>query len=259
MSLFTILIPFLVACAAFASIKIIDLDLPETRVDKPIEQKEKIEEGLLLTIFITDKGIALAAKGAILPTTYVREEHIYEYSVGGKRGATKTFNVVIDSTNRHELPTAPNGQAMTYFNRLEIELFVLKKETEEDTGTLINAVYNKYALPMIQKSYKVADSLKVGDTLFVLEPGVMNPETRRTEIVTKENIGEYTFGKLSAYDQLASRLMRIKARYNMVPDADQIRIVGEDDVVFDKVVHIMDICRLYGYPKISLGKIAAAG
>ena len=64
MSLFTILIPFLVACAAFASIKIIDLDLPETRVDKPVEQKEKIEEGLLLTVFVTDKGLALAAKGA---------------------------------------------------------------------------------------------------------------------------------------------------------------------------------------------------
>ncbi|MFH1760905.1 MAG: hypothetical protein ABIA63_07370 [bacterium] len=259
MSLFTILIPFLVACASFSAIKIIDINLPETRDDQSSTPKDNEHEGLLLSIFITDEGIALAAKGAVLPTTYVREEHIYEYHIGGKKGVTKTFNMIVDSTNKHKLPIAPTGEQMSYFNRIGIELLVITKETEEDTGTLVKAVFNRFGLPMLNKKYEIADSIKEGDTLLVLTPEIMNSSTRTTELITPENIGEFTYGRLSAYDQLASRLMRIKAIYNMVQDSDEIKLIAEDDVVFDKVVHIMDVCRNYGYPKISLAKIASAG
>jgi hypothetical protein len=188
----------------------------------------------------------------MLPTTFVREFHKYVYSYPEGSGHKETHMERITPENKKDLPLCPQdkNRKLTLYEREEIILYAIEKESEEDTGKIMEAVYNKFDEPMTEVTGKMFDHQpEVGDTLYVLS--LIN---RRMEIV--KDPAEYTVRELTVYDQLASRLLRIKAKYPDVPDQGEIKIVAEDDVVFDKIIHIMDVCREFGYPKISLAKLA---
>ena len=103
---------------------------------------------------------------------------------------------------------------------------------------------------MTKATGQIADVMPAkGDTLFTL-----SYEDRHMVVVT--DTSRYKVQNLTVYDELASRLLRIKAKYPNVPDVGEIKIAAEDDVVFDKLVHVMDVCRTYGYAKIALAKLA---
>lgn len=253
MSLFSILIPYLLMCAAFSSIKIIGLDLPETRVliQEKEQQKDKEDEGLLLTVFITDEGLTLGAKGAMMPTIFVKEVHKYEYHYPkGAEDKTELLHPVTKA-NKKEMPLCPKdpSRRLTLFERSEILLYALSKENEADSGRLIPALYNQDDEVMTDAVGRImAVKPRPRDTLYTL--GV----DRRMIVVRPED--NYNVKNLTVYDELASRLLRISALYPGIPDVGEIKLVAEDDVVFDKLVHIMDVCRLAGYPKIALAKLA---
>jgi biopolymer transport protein ExbD len=257
MNLLCILIPFLLACASFASIKVIEMALPETMSAPSAQQappKDKEDEGLLLTIFITDKGFTLGAKGAMLPTTYTREFHKYEYTYPKGEKTKYTFTTpAITKANKREMPLCPKDptRRLTLFERQDIVLYAVRKTSDTDTGTVPMVCYDKQlgcAMTDVRGNI-IAGMPNVGDTVYAL-----SLEDRRPRVV--KNQASYQLTPLSVYDELSSRLIKVRAQYPNVPDQGEIKIVGEDDVVFDKIVHVMDVCRLFGFPKISLAKLA---
>ncbi len=254
MNLFSNLIPFLLLTASFASIKILDVRLPEVNMVQQQKQvKDKDDEGLLLTVFITDEGVTLGAKGAMLPTTYVREYHKYDYHFPLGAATKKQYLHKVTKTNKKELPACPEdpSRRLTLFEREEIILFAVDRQSESDTGKIMMSVKNGFDETMMYSNGAIFDRLpSVGDTLYVLSLA----GNRRMEVVNNPN--DYVLKELTLYDQLASRLLRIRGTYPDVPDAGEIKIVAEDDVVFDKIIHIMDVCRDFGFPKISLAKLA---
>lgn len=254
MNLFSILIPYLLMCASYASIRLIDIDLPEAKlmVNQPPQQKDKDDEGLLLTIFITDEGLTLGARGAMLPTTFTKEVHKYVYSYPKGSEHKETWFHLVNKATKGDLPLCPQDQSrrLTLFERDEIILYAVRKDDDADSGVVAMAVYDANGNAVTNISGKILDVVPdTGDTVYPL-----SLENRRIHIV--EAGEKYSLKELTVYDELASRLMRIKAQYPMVPDRDEIKLVGEDDVVFDKLVHIMDVCRLFGFPKIALAKLA---
>jgi len=253
MNLFSNLIPFLLPTASFASIKILDVKLPEVNMMQQQQQKDKDDEGLLLTVFITDEGVTLGAKGAMLPTTYVREYHKYVYNFPLNTPNKETYLHKVTKENKKVLPTCPldPSRRLTLFDREEIILYAIDRQSESDTGTILKCVKNKLDETMMYANGQIFDRIpSVGDTLYVLSLST----NRRMEVVS--NTSDYVLKELTLYEQLASRLLRIRGSYPDVPDAGEIKLVAEDDVVFDKIIHIMDVCRDFGFDKISLAKLA---
>lgn len=252
MDVLTVLIPFLVVFASFAAIKILEVNLPEINQAQPTPPKDKEDEGLLLAVFISDRGLTLGARGAILPTTYTQEYHRYVYQYPKGASTQKTYLQKITKDNKNDLPLCPEDKSrrLTLVEREEIILYVVEKANEDDPGVEIQALYDKTGQAMANAERVIQNKLpRPGDTLFALS--ILNPYR---EVV--RDPGDYHLGKLTAYDQLASRLIRIQSMYPNVPDPGEIKIIAEDDVMFDKIIHVMDVCRDFGYPKISLGKLA---
>jgi biopolymer transport protein ExbD len=254
MNLFSILIPYLLMCASFASVRLIEINLPETRLMVPQQQqtKDKEDEGLLLTIFMTDEGITLGARGAMLPTTFTKEVHKYVYNWPKGTDKKQTYLHFVTKQNKNELPACPKdpGRRLTLFEREEIILYAVRKENEADSGAVAMAVYDAANGAVTNVAGRILEVVPhPGDTVYPL-----SLEDRRMHIVKPEE--KYHVQQLTVYDELASRLIRIKAQYPMVPDRDEIKLVAEDDVVYDKLVHVMDVCRIFGFPKIALAKLS---
>lgn len=68
------------------------------------------------------------------------------------------------------------------------------------------------------------------------------------------NAADFKLRRVSAYDELKNRLMKVKERFTDVEDINDIIIVAENNVLYDKIVQIMDVCRAADFPNISIGK-----
>jgi biopolymer transport protein ExbD len=53
-------------------------------------------------------------------------------------------------------------------------------------------------------------------------------------------------------------LLRIHERHTNVADRDALTIACEDEVVYDKIVKLMDIARHAGFAEISIARLRAA-
>jgi biopolymer transport protein ExbD len=59
----------------------------------------------------------------------------------------------------------------------------------------------------------------------------------------------------SAYDVLGQKLIDIHNRFVDLPDADNIIILADDAIIFDKVIQLMDVARESGFYNIQLAKL----
>lgn len=242
MNLMVVLIPMLLLSAEFAKIAIIDIKLPENRgsqtqravTKRPNEEKEN---KLLLTAIITDSVVTLGAKGGFLPSIYYREYHKYissddqtEFTVEYKPG---------------EVVKHPKtGQEMTVHERYEIYLYAC-----DETRKIMQSLYNRYGEMITDAQGTPLKKVAVGDTVYALS----NP--RRLMIV--KDPSEFELSNLSAYDAMKNRLMTVKERFreSQPEDFDDIIIAAEDQVLYDKIVQIMDAAREAEYPNISIAKL----
>ncbi|MCL2689435.1 MAG: biopolymer transporter ExbD [Chitinispirillia bacterium] len=242
MNLMVVLIPMLLMSAEFSKVAIIDIKLPEQRgsqtksavTEQPQEDKSA---KILLTAIITDSVVTLGAKGGFMPSLFYREFHRY---------VTREDNA--DFTVEYE-PGKPalhprTGRELTVYERLEIYLYA----TDENRN-IINSMYTKFGEMLTNVDGNPMQSVSVGDTVFALT----NP--RRRIIVS--NPAEFESKPLSAYDELKNRLMKIKERYRDADDADDLIIAAENEVIFDKIVQIMDAARGAEFPNISIAKLRA--
>jgi biopolymer transport protein ExbD len=87
MNLMSTLIPFLLVTAVFTSIAIIDINLPASSPGGPQkqeEQPEKKDQGLVLTVLISDQGITVGARGGFLPSV-LKEGGKYDFIKVGEQ------------------------------------------------------------------------------------------------------------------------------------------------------------------------------
>lgn len=240
MNLMVVLIPMLLVSAEFAKVAVIDIKLPEARgsqtkqavTEQPQEDKS---DKLLLTAIITDSVVTLGAKGGFMPSLFYREYHHYI-----SKDDQEEFTVEYEPGKPVKHPKT--GREMEIFERYEILLYTC----DEQRNTL-NRMYTKYNELVTNTAYEPVEKINVGDTVLALT----NP--RRTIIV--KNTSEFELKPLSAYDELQNRLMKIKERYREAEDGNDIIIAAENEVMYDKIVQIMDKARASEFSNISIAKL----
>lgn len=246
MSLMVVLIPMLLLSAEFARISIIDLNLPkdagsqtQTNVTKrPPDKSNKLQ----LTTMIMDTAITIGTQNAFLPSLFYQEYHHY---IANDDGHEFTIPYKKGEVAKHPL----TGRDMEKYERYDIYLYV----TDENNRSIIKdcIVSKKTNKMMVNSQYKVVSSVNVGDTLF----SVTFP--RVSEVVA--NVDDYEKKKLSAYDDLKNTLITIKERYPDVDDPDDCSVVADNEVIYDKVVQVMDAARSASFPNIQIAKFRAEG
>jgi hypothetical protein len=85
-------------------------------------------------------------------------------------------------------------------------------------------------------------------------------EDDTTEIdarVLKEigDVSDYELRDVSAYDLLKSLLVQIRERYKDVEDRNDLIIAAENQIIYDKIIQIMDVARGSNLPNISIAKL----
>ena len=244
MNLFVVLIPFLLASAQFAKIALLDIKLPE-RSDAPVVQaKPKEDEGLNLTIVITDQAMTLGAKGGFLPPIPYREFHKY-----ASKSDNAEFVVEYDVKNPQKVVLSPTDRKkMTPQERMDIILYSCDRNSPEDRGTIQKAYYNRFDRAVTDAQGSFVSGVRTGEQVFALP-------MRQLEVVRSP--GEYRVDSLRVYDRLAADLLKIKARYEGqgIEDENDIIIAAEDEVAYDKIVQIIDVCRATGFPNVSIAKL----
>jgi biopolymer transport protein ExbD len=226
MNLFSILVVTVISMATFEKLGVLELWLPE-RSDKPAEQQTNdVDPGLLnLTVVITDKGVTIGAAGGFQPTIYYGEE----------------------------VKSPTDGKVMTPYERETIMLNSLVKKDSTDPGSfsyaaingegngLLDTAGNWYTkVPPIGAPYAV-----VGDQTI----HKMDPQTASFCKVEK----------LSAYQEVARTLEKIHKLYSvrdpLPPDVDDVVILADDNVIYDKVIQMMDACKSAGFDRVALSLI----
>jgi len=235
-----ILASALIICVEFSKISFIDLKLPEGRgsntknaqTERPMEDKS---DKLLLTAIVTDSVVTLGAKGGFMPSMYYREFHRYVDKVDGVE-----VNV---QYKPGEVVKNPNtGRELTVYERQDIFLYVV-----DSVGNIVSAMYTDHGELLTNSTGFPVEQTSVGDTVYTV--------TSPRRMIVVSNPGIFKKKNLSAYDELKNRLMKVKERYPDAEDAQDIIIAAENEVMYDKIVQLMDISREAGYLNIAIAKL----
>jgi molybdopterin converting factor small subunit len=180
--------------------------------------------------------VTLGAKGGFLPSLFYREFHKYV-----AKDDHKEFTVEYKPGQKVYHPDSK--REMTVQERYDIFLYVT-----DENRKILNTLYTKIASQMLTDAGgNPIQTVKTGDTVFILT----NP---RMMVVVKDP-SEYVLQPLSAYDELRNRLMKIKERYKEADDGNDIIIAAENQVIYDKIVQIMDASRAADFSNISIAKL----
>lgn len=241
MNIIVTLIPVLLISAEFAKMSVIDIKLPLERGSTPeITQKIPPTDGkenkLLLTAIITDSVVTLGAKGGFMPSLFYREFHKYV-----AKDDHEAFTVEYKAREKVYHPRTK--REMTMYERYDISLYVT-----DQNRNILKTLYTKSSnLMLTDAAGNPVSTVKPGDTVFGLA-------TPRMQMIVKDP-SDYVLQPLSAYDELKNRLMKVKERYRGADDGDAIIIASGNQVMYDKIVQIMDVARAAQFPRISIAKL----
>ncbi len=242
MNLFSVLIVFLLSVAIYEKLGILELTLPE-RTDAP-KQASNVDPNLLnLSIVVGHKGITIGAAAGFQPTVFYFEEVEYR-STSDKHVFRKPF------VKDEKVFSPTDGRLMTLQEKETIFLHAIEKKDEADPGTFKNVVVgpddnalldtagNWYTtVPAVGQEYRL-----IGDQVI----RKMDPQTAAFCKVTR----------LSAYQEISRQLEQVNQVYRlrepMPPDVDDVVILAEDDIIYDKVIQVMDAAKAAGYDRVAL-------
>lgn len=237
-----ILASALIICVEFSKMAFIDLKLPEGRgsnvqqaqTERSMEDKSN---KLLLTAIVTDSVVTLGAKGGFMPSLFYREFH--EYSDKETREA-----ITVQYKPNEEVKNPKTGRVLSVYERMEIYLYVV-----DSTGKIMNTMYTERNEMLTNAAGFPVESVSPGDTVYTT--------TSPRRMVVVNNMAQFKQRPLSAYDELKNRLMKVKERYPDADDAEDIIIAAENEVIYDKIIQLMDTAREAGYPNIAIAKLRA--
>jgi len=288
MNLMVVLIPILLASAEFAKIATIDINLPEgprgaSASNAETERPEEEPNKLLLTVLVSDSAMTIGAKSGFLPSIWYQEFHQY-------KGIDSQMVYYPDSLNKETmkyaaLPTV-NGVQLTVNDREDIFLVAMEDEFTGvkmgwysiDKGELITNMEgvpvdsiedgkDYYALTTRESFAIAATAMQDGSAASVEDVAVTTGGSEEeaegpayTDVMTRSKVvgavaSNYELRRLSAYDLLKSTLVRIRDRYPDAEDRENLIIAAEDQIMYDKIIQLMDIGRSSNLPEISIAKL----
>ncbi len=259
------------------------------------KKPEKKEEKLNLTILMSDQGMTIGAKGGFLPTVFTREQWKFKDELASKYYTVEVDTTLLKQMSEERAIHVPEaGKIMTIQERQDIILLATDKESPEDVGALVKTVHNSANEMLVRLDYSPAlkSEINAGDSLINLTnyvtfkkalnaidklqkevDGISEPKykadkqkelddlerakngIRYVEVVS--NPAAYMEFPASAYDILMIRLLTVRRDFEGTPDIDEIIITCEDQIVYDKIVALIDISRIAGFTKIMLAKFRA--
>jgi hypothetical protein len=191
-------------------------------------------EILNLTTVVTNTALGIGARGGFMPRIYYREYHRYI--------TNDSYNIdtLVEYTPGGALPRHPRSERdLTVSERHKIYLYMV----DHDRNT-IQVMYTASGEMLINADQAFIQSVRAGDEVFT----VTNP--RRA--ITVSSPDQFLSKPISAYDELMNRLMAIKDLYSEAGDIDNITINADGDVVFDKIMQVINVARNAGYANIAI-------
>jgi len=249
MNLFSILVVTVISMAQFEKMGVLELWLPE-RSNTPVVNKEDIDQGLLnLTVIITNKGVTIGAGGGFQPTIYYQEEVEYR-----SRSDQHVFRKVYVTGEEVKSPT--DGKIMTPYERETIMLNSVIKKDSLDPGTYQYAAIDPDGNAMMDTAGNWYATVPALGALY----RVVGDETLHH--MDARNAAFCKVEKLSAYQEVAKTLEKIHTLYSqrdpLPADVDDVVILADESVVYDKVIQMMDACKSAGFDRVALSLIGGA-
>jgi biopolymer transport protein ExbD len=246
MNLFSILVVTVISMAQFEKLGVLELWLPE-RSNVPTDMPQQVDEGLLnLTVVITDKGVTIGAAGGFQPTIFYQEEVEYR-----SRSDQHVFRKVYVKGEEVKSPT--DGKLMSPYERETIMLNSVNKKDSTDPGTYQYAAIDPEGNAMMDSAGAWYTTVPPNGAPYrvVGDETVKRMDARTAPFCKVE--------KLSAYQEVAKTLETIHTLYSqrdpLPPDVDDVVILADDDVIYDKVIQMMDACKSAGFDRVALSLI----
>lgn len=274
MGLFTILIPMLLSMTSFQKLAIVEVNLPERSMMQMDDQTPPPpdEQALNLSLAITDQYLVIGARGGFQPNIYFKEFWVFRCKSDGQL-IKYAADDVKSAIKAGSAPKCKDGTEMdkeNYAYQIEtIELDKIEKTSEEDPGRLIWGVYTS------QEEGQPDSILVDGNNEFLAltgegdggatppsalkKPGAgvgvatLTPNSARK--LKPEDAAKLIVYPLSAYDEISKQLIQIHTAFIDLEDVDNIIIVANDDVQFDKIIALMDRAKSAGFVKVNLAKL----
>lgn len=237
------IIPVLIVSVEFSKISVIDLKLPEGRgsqTTNKVANPPEVDESnkLLLTAIITDSVVTLGAKNGFLPTIFYQEFHHYI-----AKDDQTDFTVRYNPSQKDPPKHPKSGRPMLVYERYDIWLYAC----DETFLNIKKAFYTQYNEMLTDENGEPVQEVKPGQTVYALN----NPR----RVITVSNPADFQLRNMSTYDELKNRLMKVKERFGDAEDANDIIIAAENEVLYDKIIQLMDVARAANYPNISIAKL----
>jgi hypothetical protein len=246
MSLFSILVTIVISMATFEKLGILELWLPERGPAVANNNPEPDPSLLNLTVIITNKGITIGAAGGFQPTVYYQEEVEYR-----SRSDQKVFRKVWVPGEKVFSPS--DKKEMGPQERETIMLNVLTKKDSSDPGTYSYGVVNMEGDYLLDTAGNwITEIPNVGGLYRVV--GVETPI--RLDAATRAML---KVEKLSAYQEISKVLENIHRLYSqrdpLPEDVDDVVILADGEIIYDKVIQLMDAAKSAGFDRVSLSLI----
>lgn len=264
MNLFSILIPFLLSVAVFQKMAVIDINMPLQSMAQPEDTPPPEDDLLNLTVTITSTGIQIASKNGFFPKIYAKE--MRDYQCEGEVGFTR-----VDPSAVAEGASIMCVDGTTPAQNKDIQkirMVAVTKTSEEDTGTMLKTVVNANDSVYINSNMSIMASTGTGYdySIFVKDMAEMQAAGKIVSTlalnsgrkVNPKLLSEAKAESLSAYDILARILSEMHEKFAELEDGDKIILLSDDDVVYDKVIAVMDVARESGFYQVQLAKMGAA-
>lgn len=274
MGLFTILIPMLLSMTAFSKLAIVEVNLPERSMMQMDDQTPPPpdEQALNLSLAITDEYLVIGARGGFQPNVYFKEFWVFRCKSDGQliKYAADDVKKAISAGSAPKCKDGSEMDAEKYIYDIEtIELDMIEKTSEEDAGRLMWGVYTS-------QSEGQPDSVLVdGNNNFLAlvgegdggatppsalkKPGagvgVATLAQNSARKLKPEDAARLIVYPLSAYDEISKQLIQIHTAFIDLEDVDNIIIVANDNVQFDKIIQLMDRAKSAGFVKVNLAKL----
>jgi biopolymer transport protein ExbD len=266
MNLMAILFPFLLSVSVFQKMGIVEVNMPErSPVDMNQEAPPPDDQKLNLTIAVTQSYVTVWARGGELPRMFTKEMLTY-------RCKEDTAYIEVDPVVQKSKGPVKclSGAEATMGDIDQIHMYFLDRKAENDPGRLVPAVYTETdSLMMRDPGFPDKDNtlpslfaskseLSAGQSVMTLEPDrVQTMSTKHGHELKKGqlSIGATKESFLRVTDVLSWKMQSIHKRFAEMEDADNIIIVADDNVQFDKIIQVMDAARGAGFWNIQLAKL----
>ena len=185
----------------------------------------------------------MGAGGGFLPNYYYHQEIEYRSKSDG-HSFSKLY------VEGEEVSSPTDGKVMTPYERENILLNYLEKKDSADQGSYVHVGANHLGEPVVDSAGDWYKRIPAPGEKFQ----IVGEYSLRT--MDAKNNHLYKMKKLSVYDEIAKNLWRIheqaSKREDPPQDIDKIIILAGQDIIYDKIIHVMDAAKYAGFADISL-------